>query len=83
MHFDIHAPLDTVADLLDDEAEDLKTAAAAMARHWVAAGLGDAVRAIGPEQGYQGARVLLAHFYEARHKRLLAKTAKAGDDIPW
>jgi hypothetical protein len=78
-----HYPLDNLIDLQGDEAEDLAIAAAAMARHWKAHGLGEAVRAIGPEQGVEGARVFLGEYYEARHKRLQAKFAEAADEIPF
>jgi hypothetical protein len=69
--------MDELTDFLDDESVDLKAAAAAMARFWKSQGLGDAVAAIGQNQGYQGAKFLLGTYFATRAKRLAKESAKA------
>ena len=75
--------MDALTNFLDDEAEDLARAAATMAKHWKAAGLGDAVRTIGREQGLEGARVLLSTYFELRAIRQNAKNHGVRDAIPY
>ena len=69
--------MDEMIDFIDDEREDLTAAAAEMARFLKSQGLGDAVRAIGPAMGYQGAKLLLGTYFAARAKRLAKETAEA------
>jgi hypothetical protein len=66
-----------------DEADDLAAAADAMARFWKAQGLGEHVAAIGREQGFEGARVLLGTYFELRGQRLDAEHEKAKRDVPF
>ncbi len=75
--------MDSLQDFLECEVEDLSRAAAAMARHWKAAGLGDAVKAIGREQGIEGARVLLGTFFELRAIRQKAEHHGLNDETPY
>jgi len=76
--------MDSLQSFEDDEAEDLAAAAAAMARHWKAQGLGAHVVAIGREQGVEGAKVLLAKYYELRSQRLRAeREAEEENDAPF
>ncbi len=65
------------------EKEDLAVAAGAMALHWKAHGLGEQVRAIGREQGIEGARVLLGTWFALRAKRHDVEHAGARDVIPY
>jgi hypothetical protein len=67
----------------DDEIEDMGFAAAAMARHWKASGLGEHVAAIGREQGFEGARVLLGTWLALRAKRHEIEHAGARDVVPF
>ena len=76
--------MDSLQSFEDDEAEDLVAAAAAMARHWRAAGLGKHVAAIGGERGVEGAKVLLATYFDLRAQRLRAeRDAEREDDAPF
>jgi hypothetical protein len=75
--------MDELQEFGADEAEDLAVAAGKMAGYWKARGLGDAVRAIGREEGVMGARVLLAAFLRLRAERHAAEHAEARDAIPW
>jgi len=75
--------MDALQDFEADEAEDLAAAADAMARFWVAAGLGSHVAAIGKAQGFEGARVLLGTYFELRGQRLDAEHEKAKRDVPF
>ncbi len=72
--------MDELQSFEDDEHDDLTAAAAAMARHWKASGLGEHVAAIGREQGIEGARVLLGTWLALRAKR---HDAEASDGIPY
>ena len=74
--------MDSLQSFEDDEREDLAAAAAAMARHWKAAGFGEHVAAIGRAQGYEGAKILLAAYFELRARRLDAENAEARRDAP-
>jgi hypothetical protein len=60
----------------------LAAAADAMARFWKAQGFGEQVAAIGREQGYEGAKILLAAYFELRARRLDAENAEARRDAP-
>ena len=75
--------MDSLQSFEDDESEDLAFAAAAMARHWKAQGLGEHVAAIGREQGFEGARVLLGTWFALRAKRHEIEHAGARDVIPY
>lgn len=75
--------MDQLQEFLECEAEDLAKAAAAMARHWQSAGLGDAVRAIGREHGLQGAKVLLAAYFQLRAMRQNAERHGVRDVVPY
>ena len=75
--------MDTLQSFENDEQEDLTTAAGAMALHWKAQGLGEQVRAIGREQGVEGARVLLGTWFALRAKRHDIEHAGARDVIPY
>ena len=75
--------MDSLQSFEDDEHEDLAFAAAAMARHWKASGLGAQVAAIGREQGYEGARVLLGTGFALRATRHEVEHAGARDVIPF
>ena len=75
--------MDILADFLDDEVEDLARAAARMARYWKDAGLDDAVKAIGREQGIEGARVLLGTYFELRAIRQNAEHQRVADALPY
>ncbi len=75
--------MDELQAFEDDEIEDMGFAAAAMARHWKASGLGEQVRAIGCEQGIEGARVLLGTWFALRAKRHEVEHAGARDVIPF
>ena len=72
--------MDSLQSFEDDEAADLAAAAAAMARHWKTAGLGEQVVAIGREQGFEGAKVLLGTYLELRSRRLRAECDAARED---
>ena len=61
--------MDELQEFEDGEREDLTTAAGAMAKFWKEQGLGGQVRAIGREQGFEGARVLLGTWFAMRAKR--------------
>jgi hypothetical protein len=74
--------MDQLTDFLDDEADDLRMAAAEMARFWKSQGLGDAVTSIGAGQGYQGAKLLLGTYFAARAKRLEKEAAEARRNAP-
>ena len=74
--------MDALQDFLEDEQEDLARAAAAMAKHWKATGLEDAVRMIGRERGLEGARVLLGTYFELRAARQNAGAKEARDALP-
>ena len=75
--------MDTLQSFENDESEDLAAAAAAMARHWKAQGLGEQVCAIGREQGVEGARVLLGTWLALRAKRHEIEHAGARDVVPY
>ena len=75
--------MDALQDFEADEAEDLAAAADALARHWITAGLGAHVGAIGKAQGFEGARVLLGTYFALRGKRLDAEHEKAKRDVPF
>ncbi len=75
--------MDSLQNFEADESDDLTTAAAAMAKYWKEQGLGEHVAAIGREQGYEGARVLLETYFELRAKRQEAEHAEARDAIPF
>ncbi len=75
--------MDELQAFEQDEQDDLATAAGAMARHWKAQGLGEHVRAIGREQGFEGARVLLGTWFALRAKRHDIEHAGARDVIPY
>ena len=72
--------MDALQDFQDDEQADLDAAAAAMATYWRAAGLGAQVVAIGREQGVEGAKVLLATYFDLRAQRLKAERDAERDD---
>jgi len=65
------------------ETDDLATAAAAMALHWRALGLGEHVAAIGRAQGIEGARVMLATWFALRAKRHDVEHAGVRDIVPF
>jgi len=71
--------MDTLQAFEDDEIEDLAAAAAAMANYWKTAGLGEHVAAIGREQGFEGARVLLGTWFALRARRLNGETREAAN----
>ena len=71
--------MDTLHSFEDDERVDLAAAAAAMANFWKTAGLGAQVAAIGREQGYEGARVLLGTYFDLRARRLYAEAQEAAN----
>ncbi len=75
--------MDELQEFEDDEIEDMAFAAAAMARHWKAQGLGEHVAAIGREQGLAGGRVLLGTWFALRAKRQEVEHAGARDVIPF
>ncbi len=75
--------MDELQEFEDDEIEDMAFAAAAMARHWKAQGLGEHVAAIGQEQGIEGTRVLLGTWFALRAKRHDVEHAGARDVIPY
>ncbi len=75
--------MDSLQSFEDDEVEDLAFAAAAMARHWKAQGLGEHVAAIGREQGLEGGRVLLGTWLALRAKRVEVEHAGERDVIPY
>ncbi len=75
--------MDSLQSFEDDESEDLAAAAGAMARHWKAQGLDEHVRAIGREQGFEGARVLLGTWLALRAKRHEIEHAGARDVVPF
>jgi len=75
--------MDELQEFEDGEREDLTTAAGAMAKFWKAHGLDEQVRAIGQEQGIEGARVLLGTWLALRAKRHEIEHAGARDVIPY
>ncbi len=75
--------MDELQEFEDGEIEDMAFAAAAMARHWKAQGLGEHVAAIGREQGLEGGRVLLGTWFSLRAKRHEVEHAGARDVIPF
>ncbi len=75
--------MDELQAFEDDEIEGMGFAAAAMARHWKEQGLGEQVRAIGREQGVEGARVLLGTWLALRAKRHEIEHAGARDVVPF
>ena len=75
--------MDELQEFEDGETEDLIVAAGAMALHWKAQGFGEQVRAIGREQGFEGARVLLGTWFALRAKRHEVEHAGARDVIPF
>ena len=75
--------MDNLQEFEAGETEDLTTAAGAMARHWKTHGLGEHVAAIGREQGFEGARVLLAAWLALRAKRAEIEHAGTRDVIPY
>ena len=76
--------MDALQDFQDDEQADLDAAAAAMAAYWRAAGLGAHVAAIGGARGVEGAKVLLATYFDLRAQRLRAeRDAEREDDAPF
>ena len=74
--------MDSLQSFEDDEADDLASAADALARHWKTAGLGEHVAAIGREAGLEGAKVLLGTYFELRARRLEVEHAEARRDAP-
>ena len=75
--------MDELQEFEQDEQDDLAAAAAAMARHWKAQGLGEHVAAIGREQGFEGARVLLGTWFAMRAKRHEIEHAGTRDVVPF
>ena len=75
--------MDELQEFAQDEQDDLATAAAAMAMHWKALGLGEHVAAIGREQGLEGARVMLATWFALRAKRHDVEHAGVRDAVPY
>ncbi len=75
--------MDELQEFEQGEQDDLATAAAAMARHWKEQGLGEHVAAIGREQGFEGARVLLAAWLALRAKRVEIEHAGTRDVVPY
>ena len=75
--------MDQLQEFAQDEHDDLATAAAAMAMHWKAQGLGEQVCAIGRAQGIEGARVMLATWFALRAKRHDVENSGVRDAIPF
>ncbi len=75
--------MDSLQSFEDDEIEDMAAAAAAMAWHWKASGLGEHVAAIGREQGLAGGRVLLGTWFALRAERVEIEQAGERDVVPF
>ena len=75
--------MDELHDFRKDEHEDLRAAAAEMARFLKSQGKGEAVRAIGPALGYECAKTMLGTYFAKRAQRQNREHAEEKRRVPF